>query len=75
MDVNQFAVYQLKNISQTRQIRFRSYEVLKRNGFQVCYGNYEEVYIGRMQHGDTTESIRRRLKEKVPNFFLVIPSV
>ena len=29
MDVNQFAVYQLKNIPENRQIRFRPYSALQ----------------------------------------------
>lgn len=69
MVVNQYAVYQIKNIPQTRQIRFRSYETLQKNGIQVSYGNYDQVYIGRMQHEDTPESIRLRLKQKLPNNF------
>lgn len=69
MDVNQYAVYQIRNIPQTRQMRFRSYETLHKNGIQVRYGNYDQVYIGRMQHEDTPESIRQHLKQKLPNNF------
>ena len=43
MDINQFAVYQLKNGPETRQMRFRSYEKLQQSGIQVRYEYYREV--------------------------------
>ena len=49
MDINQFAVYQLKNGPETRQMRFRSYEKLQQSGIQVRYEYYREVYLGKMQ--------------------------
>ena len=48
MDVNQFAVYQLKNIPENRQIRFRPYSALQENGIQIQYEDYEQVYLARM---------------------------
>lgn len=69
MDVNQFSVYQIKNTPHTRQIRFRSYEALQKKGIQVRYENYEQVYISRMQHEDTPERIRARLKQNRPKNF------
>ena len=35
MDINQFAVYQLKNGPETRQMRFRSYEKLRQIPVQL----------------------------------------
>lgn len=32
MDVNQFVIYQLKNISENRQIRFHPYSVMQERG-------------------------------------------
>ena len=69
MDINQFAVYQLKNGPETRQMRFRSYEKLRQSGIQVRYEHYREVYFGKMQRQDTPENIRERLQKKVPKNF------
>ena len=69
MDVNQFAVYQLKNIPENRQIRFRPYSTLQEKGIQVQYGYYEQVYLARMQLGDGPEQIRRRFNKKLPRTF------
>lgn len=69
MDVNQFAVYQLKNIPENRQMRFRPYSVLQEKGIQICYKDYEQVYLGRMQPEDGPEQIRKRLERKLPRSF------
>ena len=60
MEINQFAIYQLKNMPENRGIRFRSYETLQKNQIQVRYENYEQKYLGRMLPGDTPGSIRER---------------
>lgn len=49
MDVNQFALYQLKNIPENRQIRFRPYSTLQEKGIQIQYKDYTQVYLARMQ--------------------------
>lgn len=69
MDINQFAVYQLKNIPENRQIRFRPYKTLQEKGIQVRHGNYEQAYLGRMQTGETPESIRQRFSRQLPRTF------
>lgn len=69
MDVNQFALYQLKNIPENRQIRFRAYSILQEKGIQIQYKDYEQVYLARMQPGDEPEQIRRRFNEKLPRTF------
>ena len=69
MDINQFAVYQLKNGPETRQMRFRSYEKQQQSGIQVRYEYYREVYLGKMQRQDTPENIRERLQKKIPKSF------
>lgn len=69
MDVNQFALYPLKNIPENRQIRFRPYNTLQEKGIQVRYGNYEQVYLARMQPEDGPEKIRRRFNRKLPRTF------
>ena len=69
MDVNQFALYQLKNIPENRKIRFRPYSILQEKGIQIQYKNYEQEYLARMQPGDEPEQIRRRFNEKLPRTF------
>ena len=69
MDVNQFAVYQLKNIPENRQIRFRPYSALQEKGIQIQYEDYEQVYLARMQPEDEPGQIRKRFNEKLPRTF------
>lgn len=69
MEISQFAIYQLKNIPENRNIRFRSYEELQKNNIQVRYGNYEQKYLGRMLPADTPDSIRERFWEQTPRRF------
>ena len=69
MDVNQFAVYQLKNIPENRQMRFRPYSVLQEKGIQIRCKDYEQVYLGRMQPEDGPEQIRKRFERKLPRTF------
>lgn len=40
MDINQFAVYQLKNLPENRGIRFRSYKMLQEKKIQIRYEDY-----------------------------------
>lgn len=67
--INQFAIYQLKDIPENRDIRFRSYKTLRENKSQIHCENYEQRYIGRMLPGDTPESIRLHLKKQTPRAF------
>lgn len=69
MDVNQFALYQLKNIPDNRGIRFRPYETLQKNKIQVRYEDYEQKYIGRILPEDTPGSIRERFQKQTPRRF------
>ena len=69
MDVNQFAVYQIKNIPENRQMRFRPYSVLQEKGIQIRCKDYEQVYLGRMQPEDGPEQIRKRFERKLPRTF------
>ncbi len=69
MDRNQFAVYQLKNIPENRQIRFRPYSALQEKGIQVRCEDYEQAYLAWMQPEDGPEQIRRRFNEKLPRTF------
>lgn len=69
MDVNQFAVYQLKNIPENRLMRFRPYSALQEKGIQIRCKDYEQVYLGRMQPEDEPEQIRKRFERKLPRTF------
>lgn len=46
MEINQFALYQLKNIPENRMIRYRSYGTLQEKRIPVQYENYEQAYLG-----------------------------
>lgn len=67
--INQFAIYQLKDIPENRDIRFRSYKTLREDKSQIHCDNYKQRYIGRLVSGDTPESIRSRLKKQTPRTF------
>lgn len=69
MDINKFAVYQLKNIPENRQARFLPYIALQEKGIRVGEQDYGRVYTGRMLPGDSPESIRERLKRQLPRTF------
>ena len=66
---NQFAVYQMKQTSETRQIRFRSYKTLLEKGIQIREEDYEQVYTGILFPQDTPESVRERLERQPPRSF------
>ena len=69
MEINQFALYQLKNEPKNRELRFRSYETLQKKKIQIRYGNYEQKYLGRMLPVDTPGSIRERFDRQPPRQF------
>lgn len=66
---NQFAVYQMKQTPETRQMRFRSYQTLQEKGIQVRQEDYEQVYAGNLYPQDTPESIREWLDRQPPCSF------
>ena len=61
MSTSQCAVYQVKDTPEYRDVRFRSYEKLKSEGRTVQIENYQQVYIGRIQPGETPADIKLRL--------------
>lgn len=69
MDIYQYAVYQLKNIPENRQMQFQSYASLSKQGIVISCKNYEQVYLGRMRPEDTPESIRERFDQQLPHNF------
>lgn len=66
---NQFAVYQMKQIAETRQIRFRPYKTLLEKGIRIREEDYEQVYAGTLYPQDTPESVRERLDRQPPRSF------
>lgn len=69
MDINQFALYQLKEVPENRKIRFRSYKTLQENKIQIRHENYEQKYLGRMHPDDTPESIKQKFQKQTPRSF------
>ena len=69
MNTSQCAVYQVKEASEYRNVRFRSYAKLKSEGKEVRVGNYQQVYIGRIQPGETPADIKTRLQKQRPKNF------
>ena len=66
---NQFAVYQMKQTPETRQIRFRPYKTLLEKGIQIREEDYEQVYMGTLYPQDTPENVRERLDRQPPRSF------
>lgn len=69
MSTSQCAVYQVKDAPEYRDVRFRSYEKLKSEGRTVQIENYQQVYIGRIQPGETPADIKTRLQKQRPKNF------
>lgn len=66
---NRFAVYQMKQTPETRQIRFRPYKTLLEKGMQARREDYEQVYTGNLYPQDSPESVRERLGRQPPRSF------
>ena len=69
MSTSQCAVYQVKETPEYRDVRFRSYEKLRSEGKSVSIENYQQVYIGRIQPGETPADIKLRLQKQRPKNF------
>ena len=69
MSTSQCAVYQVKETPEYRDVRFRSYEKLRSEGKSVSIENYQQVYIGRIQPGETPADIKIRLQKQRPKNF------
>ena len=67
MDINQFALYQLKEVPENRDIRFRSYKTLQENKIQ--HENYEQKYFGRIHPDDIPESTKQKFQNQTPRSF------
>lgn len=69
MNINQYAVYQLKEIAELAAYRSRSYQYLTEHHFQVIVQNYQQAYFTKLFTSDTPEMIRKRLEEHRPKNF------
>ena len=67
MDINQFALYQLKEVPENQDICFRSYKTLQENKIQ--HENYEQKYFGRIHPDDIPESIKQKFQKQTPRSF------
>lgn len=66
MEHYQFALYQMKDTPENRELRFRPYETFKEYRKQVRCENYQQSYLGQMRKEDTPEIIRERLEKHPP---------
>lgn len=69
MNVNQFAVYQVKMGAEFRPLRFRPYDELQGKHLRVDVQNYEQVYLSQIAPRDSAQTLRERLEKKLPKSF------
>ena len=62
MNINQYAVYQLKESAELAAYRSRSYQYLTEHHFQVIVQNYQQAYFTKLFTSDTPEIIRKRFE-------------
>ncbi len=67
--MNQYAVYQLKELPEIRNYQFLPYKEVKNQGISVQSGNYEQVYISLGVPGDSIDKIWDGLKRNKPKRF------
>lgn len=69
MNINQYAVYQLKESAELAAYRSRSYQYLVEQHFHMIVQNYQQAYFTKLFTSDTPEMIRKRLEEHRPKNF------
>ncbi|MCD8397607.1 MAG: YodL domain-containing protein, partial [Lachnospiraceae bacterium] len=69
MEINQFAVYQVKEEPAYREIQFIPYEKLMQKNIRISSDSYVQTYISRMLPGEDVEQVHERLKKKLPKTF------
>lgn len=67
MNINQYAVYQLKESAELAAYRSRSYQYLVEQHFHMTVQNYQQAYFTKLFTSDTPEMIRKRLEEHEEN--------
>ena len=69
MNLNQYAVFQLKPDASTRPLRYKSYKHVIENNISVVSDNYHQVYITSLIQDTMPEEIRGQLEKKLPSKF------
>lgn len=69
MSMDQYAVYQLKDIAELAAYRSRSYQYLTEHHFSVTVQNYQQAYLTKLFPLDFPETIRKRLEASRPKSF------
>ncbi|MCC8102113.1 MAG: hypothetical protein LIP11_07585 [Clostridiales bacterium] len=69
MEINQFAVYQVKEEPVYREIQFSPYEKLMQKNIRISSDSYVQAYISRMLPGESVVQVHERLKRKLPKTF------
>ncbi|MCD7813009.1 MAG: YodL domain-containing protein [Lachnospiraceae bacterium] len=69
MKINQFAVYQVKDGAEYREIRFRPYDELQQKNIRVCSDSYNQVYLSYMSPKETVENLHARFQQRLPRNF------
>jgi len=64
-----FAIYQLKNITETRDYRFEGIDSLEEKGLAVERGNYVLAYTAPLSPAETLDGIYQRFNTDRPNDF------
>lgn len=69
MNLNQYAVYQLKAVPENRKLRFHPYKTIQAQNLQVRSDNYQQVYMGMAVPEDSPASIYKKLLDNPPKSF------
>lgn len=69
MNLNQYAIYQLKAVPENRRLRFRPYKFIEAQKLSVRSDNYQQVYIGMSVPDDSPKSIYEKLLNNHPKNF------
>ena len=69
MNINQFAIYQLKAIPENHKIKFRPYAVVQALDVQIRSSSYNQVYLGTTFLEDSPNLIYERFLKNPPRKF------
>ena len=66
LNINQFAIYQLKAIPENHKIKFRPYAVVQALDVQIRSSSYDQVYLGTTFPEDSPNLIYERFLKNPP---------
>lgn len=69
MNLHQYAIYQLKEEAETRELRFRSYRYMEEQKIDIRVENYVQVYLGIALPDDSATKIWERFLKQPPKKF------